>query len=43
MTGLYTYGDAQKAVAKGRLGGMLLMQNKLTVIKEKKTPISAQR
>ena len=44
MTGLCTFGGAQKSVAKGCLGGMPPIQNKLTVIKnQKNTPISVQR
>lgn len=36
MTGLCTFGGAQKVAAKGRLGGMSLIQNKLTVTVIKK-------
>lgn len=36
MTGLCTFGGAQKSVAKGCLGGMPPIQNKLTVIKNQK-------
>ena len=39
MTGLCTYGGAQKAAVKGCPGGMLLIQNKLTVINEQNAHI----